>query len=250
MELINQWLMAIDAAGIRQDVYLTINSIGSYAAYAFGLFHGLKLKVKWWAVVLAVVIERLLAGPLVSAILFVENGFQPADWANAVVMFPLLPLTGLLIAWIVRKPYRQIWDVIMPVPLVMFAFARIACTAAGCCEGYACSWGVYDGGEDCIRFPVQLLQCLATVLILGAMLYREKKNGFVPDGRNMPFLLISYGTARFFLEFLQENEKVFLGCSTTNFYCIAMILMGLWCLRVIKRSESREKEALKCDAIH
>lgn len=250
MELINQWLMAIDAAGIRQEVYDAINYIGAGAACAFGLFHGLKLKLKWRVVLLVVVIERLLSRPLISAILFVENGFQPADWINAVAAFPLMPLFGLLIAWIIRKPYREIWDVIMPVPLAMFVFARIACTVAGCCEGYVSSWGLYDGGENCIRFPIQLLQCLAAALILGAMLYREKKNGFVPDGRNMPFLLISYGTVRFFLEFLQDNEKVFLGCSTTNFYCIAMILMGLWCLRVIKRSESREKEAPKCAAIH
>ena len=243
MELLNQWLLAIDEAGLRQDLYGTINSIGSYVAILFGLFHGLRLKVKWWVVVLAILIERLLSGPLVSAILFVENGFAPADWANAVVMFPTVPVTGFLIAKLTRRTYKEIWDVVIPVPLVMFVFARIACTAAGCCAGYECSWGVYDGGEDCIRFPVQLLQGLATVLILVAMLYREKKNGFVPDGRNMPFLLISYGVSRFFLEFLQDNEKVFLGCSTTNFYCIAMILVGLRCLQIIKRSENLAKEA-------
>ncbi len=244
IDLINNLIVTIYEAGLRTDAYSTINTIASIIAAVFGLLHGMKLKQGIIAVAVSVAIERALSGPLMTAILFVENGFKPTSRADGVVVYAFIPLLAFLVSKLVRRSWKEIWDVMMPVPLVMFVGARIACTVAGCCRGFPSSWGVYNVKTDSILFPIQLLQAFVTVLILVAVIWREKKNNFVPDGRNVPIILISYGILRFFLEFLQDNNKIFLGCSSTSFHCLFMILIGVITLLIIRHSEKNVKKAI------
>lgn len=240
MELINGWIRALSEAGALNSAYSTINTVAEIIAVLFGVIHGRKLRVGYLPVVAAVAVQRLTAGPLMNGILYVENGFATGYTYNAPVVFVFVPLLGYLVAKILKKPWQDIWDVMMPVPLIMFIGARIACTVAGCCYGYPCSWGVYNAGLEEYQFPIQLLEAFATVLIVAAAVFREKKNQFVPDGRNVPIMLISYGIIRFFLEFLHNNKKILLGCSSTSFHCILMILVGSLTLFIIRKHEKKK----------
>ncbi len=235
MGFINNIIVAVDEAGLRNDAYSTINSIAYYCSIFFGIIHGIKLKVKPIHVMIAVIVERMLAGYIANAVLFVEDGFVFTGRANAVVAFPFIPVVGFIMAKILKAPYQKIWDVVMVSPIVMLAGARIACTVAGCCHGYPCSWGVYNGITDEILFPIQLLEFFVSVFILTYVFYREKKNNFVPDGMNVPIILISYGVLRFFLEFLHDNEKIVFGIASTQFHCLIMIVVGMIALFVLKK---------------
>ena len=226
-------------AGKLNDVYLAINNIANYIAIVFGLFHSRKLKVHFLTAVVAVFVERALFGSLMTLILFVENGFEPTALKNAVVVYPYIPLLAWLLSKPLRYSWKALWDVLMPISLVAFVGARISCTVTGCCYGYPCSWGVYNVLKGTYLFPIQFLEALVAVLILVAMIRREKKNGFVPDGRNVPLILISYGIARFFLEFLHDNQKIVAGLASTQFHCLIMIAVGFIALRIIKQSEER-----------
>ena len=127
----------------------------------------------------------------------------------------------------------------MVIPLTMFAGARIACTTMGCCRGYVSKRGVYNPLYGGIRFPVQLLETVISVLILIYVFWREKKNHFVSDGRNVPIILITYGIARFFSEFLHDDIKIF-GFTWMQVHCVLMIMVGVITLRIIRRSEFEE----------
>lgn len=227
------FLIAVEYAGL----YSTINTVSFVLASFLGILHGKKIRVKLFVVTFAVVIERIISGPLATAIIFVENGFVSTGKQNGVVVFAFVPLLGFLLSKILRKSYKELWDVMMPVPLMMFVGARIACTIAGCCRGYACDWGIYNVKTGGYVFPIQLLEALVTVLILVYVFLREKKNKFVPDGRNVPIILITYGIARFFLEFLHDNEKIVLGVDSMQFHCIFMILVGIVTLLILRRGE-------------
>ncbi len=239
MELLNYLIAAIDEAGMRNDMYGTINTISHYFSILFGILHGRKLKASIPTVIVSALVVRYISGPLVTLILYVENGFSPTKLQNAVVMFAFVPLIGFLVSKLLKKSYKEIWDIMMVVPIVMFAGARIACTVAGCCRGYPCTWGVYNADAERLLFPIQLLESLVSVLILVYVLWREKHNHFIPDGRNVPIILISYGIARFFLEFLHDNKKIIYGLASTQFHCLLMILVGVVTLHIIQKSERK-----------
>lgn len=249
MNALNEVIAVINDTGLRTDVYSTINSISMIIALLFGVCNGKKMRVGIIAVVVAAATYYVLNGPLATFILFVENGFTSTGKQNGVVIFPYIPLIGFLLSKILRKSWKEIWDVMMVLPLTMFAGARIACTVAGCCRGYPFAWGIYNvKTKECV-FPIQLVESLVSILILVYVFHREKKNGFVPDGRNVPIILISYGIARFFLEFLHDNQKIVLGLASTQFHCILMIIIGVITLEIIRRSEKKERHDLPVEQI-
>ena len=247
MELINDLIVSIYEAGSRTEAYSIINTIANYTAILLGFIHGMKLRVGVIAVAVSIAVERYLSGPLATAIVYVENGFKDTGQQNAVVAFVFVPLIGFLLSKLLRKSYKELWDVMMVVPLMMFAGARIACTVSGCCRGYPCGWGLYNVKTGEICFPIQLLECLVAVSILIFVFFKEKKNNYVPDGKNVPIILISYGIARFFLEFLHDNTKIVAGLASTQFHCLFMIAVGVFALWIIKRSERKEMSAPHMD---
>ncbi len=232
-------IIAIDEAGLRIDAYNTINSISFYGSIILGILHGFKLKAGIIVVILSVLIERYLAGPLANAIIYVENGFVDTGKQNAVVAFVFVPLLGFVLAKVFRRSYKVMWDVMMVPPIIMFAGARIACTFAGCCRGYPFEWGIYNVKTSGNVFPIQLLESLVAIAILVFIFARERKNKFIPDGKNVPIILIFYGASRFFLEFLHNNEKIIIGLASTQFHCILMIIVGVLTLMIIRKSENK-----------
>lgn len=239
-EVIAKLFMSIADAGMLTNAYYFINNIGNYAAIAFGLIHARKLRVHFLTAVIAIIIERELFGYIMTGVLFVENGFEPTALKNAVVAYPYIPLLAWLVAKLLKQSWKTMWDVMMPDCLVAFVGARISCTVTGCCYGYPCSWGIYNVQKGEYLFPIQLLEAFAAVIILVAMVKREKKNGFIPDGRNVPLILISYGVLRFFLEYLHDNEKIIAGLASTQFHCLIMIAVGIISLRILKKSEQNK----------
>lgn len=243
MDYISDIIIAIDEAGLRQDAYSTINTIFWYTSLLVGLLNGLKLKAGIVTTIVAVAAECYLSGPIVNAIIYVEDGFRNSGRANGVYIFAFIPLIGYLVAKILRKSYKVVWDILMVIPLTMFAGARIACTAMGCCRGFVSKWGVYNPLYGDIRFPVQLLETVISVIILIYVFWREKRNHFVSDGRNVPIILITYGIARFFSEFLHDDFKIFI-FNWMQVHCFFMIIVGVITLRIIRRSEIRESQAV------
>ena len=247
MGLINGIILEISQAGQSMTTYLFINNVFFYFSIMVGLLRGRKLQVGLVATVIAVAAERILASPLSNVILFVQNGFVKTGEMNVVVVFAWVPLTAYLLSLLVRRPWKQIWDLLMPLPLVMFVGARFACTVEGCCRGVPCDWGIYNSITGQTVFPVQLLESLVTILILIKVFRREKKNNFATDGRNVPIILINYGIARFFLEFLHDNAKIIFGMNAMSFHCLFMILVGIFCLWIIRRSEGDNCPPLRDD---
>ena len=129
----------------------------------------------------------------------------------------------------------------MIIPIIRFAGARIACTITGCCRGYPFELGVYNPIVGERLFPIQLLEAFVSILIVGYVFWREKKNNFVSDGKNVPIILISYGITRFFLEFLHDNGQVFLGMDYMHFHCILMILVGVVCWFILNKEKPKKK---------
>ena len=69
---------------------------------------------------------------------------------------------------------------------------------------------------------------------------RAKRKKYVADGTQFPWMLILFGTTRFALEFLRDNQKLFLGISVLAIHCVVMVLVGIIWL-IISKAQPEEK---------
>ena len=75
------------------------------------------------------------------------------------------------------------------------------------------------------------------------MIWREYRNNFVPDGKNVPIILIFYGISRFFLEFLHNNAKLFWNINLMQFHCVLMILVGVVCWFILNKEKPQKEQS-------
>jgi phosphatidylglycerol:prolipoprotein diacylglycerol transferase len=115
-----------------------------------------------------------------------------------------------------RLSYGKVFDIYGPAVVLAQSIGRLGCFAAGCDYGKPTDsvLGVVfsnplshqlSGVPLGIRLvPTQILESLATFLILGILLWRYRHKTF--DGEIFLLYMALYGTARFFLEFLRGDE--------------------------------------------
>lgn len=169
----------------------------------------------------------LILGILGCKILFIlenpafvrENGltFGGFSFFGAVMLIPLLiPLFGRLL----RLDAKASLDSSAICIIAMLGTIRIGCYLNGCCGGR-----IFTAGELVFSFPTQLMECLCDFLILNDLLKKEKEGDI--KGFLYPRMLLYYGIARFFIEFLRSTEKDWLGLSHAQWFSIAAVIIGL-----------------------
>ena len=122
---------------------------------------------------------------------------------------------------------------------------HIACLFKGCCSGYAVAWGVFNPTSGTYTFPVQLVEAIVYLAITAILIVRSHKNDYVADDKQFPLMLVMCGGARFILEFLRDNDKIFLGCSDLSFHALCMVVVGvIWLVRINKKLEQSATPAV------
>ena len=96
--------------------------------------------------------------------------------------------------------YRDTMDLIIPGCFVLLSITKIGCHFRGCCYGVECGWGIYFPNRDITLFPVQIFECVTTLLIL-ITTYCVQHAGFFRRGMSLPFGAGLFALARFFWEF-------------------------------------------------
>lgn len=125
-------------------------------------------------------------------------------------------------------------------------FGRIGCFLSGCCYGIECKYGIIyhysiiESANYVRRFPVQLLEaafnlCLFFVLYT---LFRQRKL----IGNLLNIYLISYSSARFFLEFLRgDSYRGFWGSLSYLQILSLLITVSVVALQLFKYNNKRSK---------
>ena len=130
-------------------------------------------------------------------------------------------------------------------PLFHF-FGRIGCFFAGCCYGIESDVGFVLHGV--CRFPVQLLEAGANLLICGIILtlYFHGKM----KGRLFFIYLAIYAAVRFFDEFLRGDliRGFIFGLSTSQFISIFVEAFAIGALLYLQVKGNRSKATAKCAA--
>ena len=145
---------------------------------------------------------------------------------------------GLYYAWRKGLGILRIADLVSPGIAYGLIFGRIGCFLNGCCYGEPTTmpWGViFPPARDYPHphvpvHPTQLYEAIGS-LAIWAILYWVVRPRTRRHGEVLAWFLIQYGTLRFLLEFLRDDERgALLGISTSQWIGIPLVALGVWFL--------------------
>jgi phosphatidylglycerol---prolipoprotein diacylglyceryl transferase len=149
---------------------------------------------------------------------------------------------GFVVAWLYlvffsiheQVSYFSLSDVLVGPLLIGQAFGRLGCFAAGCCFGKPTDafWGVIFKSSECLAptyirlHPTQLYEAAGDVIlffILSVIRRRSPQAGLVSG-----YYLLGYGTLRFLLEFLRNDDRGPMsgGLSPSQWISIGLFVAG------------------------
>lgn len=173
---------------------------------------------------------------------WIENGFQGFGANNVVRAFVYFPLIAVPVSKMLKMDWKKACDLLAPAPCLAQGVSHWGCTFYGCCHGFEVDWGIYNPQTGTYCFPNPPLEALTALIIVGILLYREKKRNYTIDGLAMPLMLMLFGTTRFLWEFCRDNEKIWLGCSSLAFHALFMAVVGMSMYIIIRRKNNLATE--------
>lgn len=168
--------------GLSQTVYTVFQGMGLLAMVIFNL-HRSKLygfsRWKGLAVTAGVFLPvyfwmRFLA--------WAETGFENSGYVSIVRSIVYIPLIIYAVGKLMKTPWKTLCDFFIPGLCLMMGISYFGCVFAGCCNGYECAWGIYNGQYHQRMFPVQFLDILLAALIFAGLLWRSRQMQYQPDG--------------------------------------------------------------------
>ena len=241
MTYINSLIQFVNAKGWDSAVYYAF-VIAAYFIQILFLFHYRKeYDISIGKAVLTISIVYPLGYVLCVAIAWVESGFTRWGVMNIVRLYAFLPLITVPLAKLMKMPVWKLTDFMAPGLALESAVAHAACPFEGCCRGYACQWGVWNPVTNTRLFPIQWLECLIAFLIFLVLVRYTKRSSKKGTGRVYFWLLILFGSTRFLLEFMRDNQKVIAGISNLALYAAFMTLVGLIGLWVLSHVEEKAR---------
>lgn len=191
----------------------------------------------------AVVVAGLLGARLFYALyypeLFLANpvGFMLSS--GGMVWYGSL-FSGLAVLWWLawRSAYSAlaVFDAMLPGALVGLALGRIGCFLAGCCYGkpcptewYAVHFPLEHPTHGLAVVPVQLMESLGALLLLGLILALEKRNTAKTPvhGLASGLFFLGYAILRFVLETQRGDAILLQAFSASQWMSLGMGILGL-----------------------
>ncbi len=129
----------------------------------------------------------------------------------------------ILFYFIATNPLKKM-DLITPAYPLALVVTKLACFCYGCCNGFECSWGLYNHNSLKREFPTQLVEAgLALCIFLFLMWYKKRAK----EGTMFPIYLILYSATRFFSEFTRNDSNRFGPLKIYHLLCIAGVIIGI-----------------------
>lgn len=238
----NEIIKDLYEMGLGKTFYDIFFALGFVSVLIGLIWFGKKLEFPLKKVAALVLVVYPLVVLWMFIMFWMESGFTTWGGNNIVRVFVYVPLIGLPVAkWLKMEKYRAL-SLLSFAPLLVHGVSHFGCIFFGCCQGYPCSWGVYNPFYQDIRFPTQPIEALTAVAIVFYLFYRAKKRNYIPDGFEYPVMLVLFGSTRFLFEFLRDNEKMFWGISNLAIHALFMFVVGvIWIVIAKKKSKENIK---------
>jgi phosphatidylglycerol:prolipoprotein diacylglycerol transferase len=230
-----------------------------------GIDSGLLLDFSTWLVLVGLVGAKALM-VLTDWSYYRENPgqiFSRETFLAGGVFYGGFVAAALFAVWYVRVhrlPYWKLSDIYAPAIALGHSVGRLGCFAGGCDYGkpttsflgvtFTDSYSHEISGVPLgiPLYPTQIFESLATLAILGVLLWRHRRKSF--DGQIFVLYLALYGAGRFGLEFLRGDEDrgfMFNHLLSTSQFIALLAMLAAAVLTVILRR--RSGEGLRSDAL-
>jgi phosphatidylglycerol:prolipoprotein diacylglycerol transferase len=175
------------------------------------------------------------------------------------VFYGGLILAVIVALWYLRRHKLPMWttcDVFAPGIALGHVIGRLGCFLAGCCYGKPANapWAVTFTDPFAAAnvgtplntplHPTQLYESGAELLILGFLLWFERKGRRFP-GRTFWTYMLVYAISRFVIEMYRGDPRgtAFWGLSTSQFISVVLVPLSLAMLWKLSRAEAPEPQA-------
>ena len=156
-------------------------------------------------------------------------------------------LVAMWYMWRHRMPLWSVSDVFAPGIALGHVIGRLGCFFAGCCFGRPTDvpWAVTFHSEYAARYvgtitgtpihPTQLYEAGAELIILGALLFMERRGRAFP-GRTFWAYMLLYAISRFIIEFYRGDPRGAVGMfSTSQLISITIVPVSIAMLVYLSR---------------
>lgn len=234
----NEFIRIVYEKGLDKVFYDLFFALGFVSVMVGLLWFGKKLKFPLWKIAVTVCTVYPLVVLWMFFMFWMETGFTTWGGNNIVRIFVYVPLIGLPVAKILKLDTKKTLSLLSFAPLMVHGVSHFGCIFFGCCQGYPCSFGIYNPFYGDIRFPIQPIEALTAVVIVFFLMWRARKKNYEPDGYEYPLMLVLFGSTRFLFEFLRDNEKMFWGISNLAIHAFFMLIVGIVWIAILKKKEN------------
>lgn len=224
--------------GWTGPLYYGFQVLAFICVFIMAVWYGKKLKIGTLKSIVTFAVVYPLTDLWKRVLFWIESGFQVFGGENIVRIFVYVPVIAYFVAVFLKIERKKMCDFLAPLVILSHAVGHIGCIFAGCCQGYPMSWGLYNIQTRTTHFPTQPLESLVAFAILWYVLYRTKKHNYEPDGLQYPIMLAWFGGTRFLLEFLRDNEKIFLNISSLAIHAFFAFVVGVGAYIVMKNKHA------------
>ena len=188
---------------------------------------------------ISIVFARLFHVFLYNFSYYIENPMQIIQiWKGGVSLYG--GLTGALISGLIfskknKIPFYDLADVFIIPFSFGIIFGRIGNFINQELYGKITNlpWGVKFDNVPGLRNPAQIYEAIGHLMIFLMLLYLWKKDK--PRGLIFYSFIIIYSIFRFFMEFLREDQAVFIGLTITQIIIIPILITSILLIKNLKK---------------
>lgn len=241
---INGLIHYVHDRGWGQAVYDGAFPVVNVSVILYYLLNRKKYRIPLWKALVACVFTIGGISRLNMFTALIVNGFQDTGGGNILRSFTYFPLICLLTAKILREPPGKMLDYMGPAIYLWHAIGQSVCPFLGCCAGIPWKWGIWNPFLEETVFPIQWAICLAVLGAMILMLRMVRQQNYDGSGTAYPTMLVVYGIARFFLEFLKRDGQLWLGITELGYQALFMALVGtIWLFTKEEIQRENERKA-------
>lgn len=239
--MISDFLKYCYEQGWSNTIYDGIVIFAFVAQMVFLVFYRKKYDISLCKSILTVLLVYPVAYFWMLVLTWIENGFQNWGANNIVRLYVYIPLICIVAAKVLKIPSRKMIDYLAPSMALQQVIGHSVCPFTGCCQGYACSWGIWNPTTDERLFPNQWLECLVALIIFLYLYRLARRENYAGTGKIYAIFLVSFGGTRFLLEFMRNNDKLLLGVSNLALHALFMVLVGtIWLMVLYEKDKQKE----------
>lgn len=193
-----------------------------------------RLRISWWTALIMAIGQELCGVINVMAFARLEGA-----GIGAISMFGAVFFTPLAIwvnAKLIRRPAKELFD-ILAIPMIFTLFlTRINCLVAGCCYGVSI-FGTH------LRWPTREAEMLFYLVFLAIEAPKVWKGQ--TDGRVYPLYMGAYGVARGLIEFVRYSAGTNAIFHLSHIWALLAITLGFGIYIDLKEKARKRKKRIR-----